>query len=75
MRKVVRGVFLAMVVFAIGPVPSKVITVTVSNDTKTTGSIVVSESKPPDTILFEDAQELLTSITTENFNGFALCSL
>ena len=74
MYKVVLGVFLAAAVLAARPLPSKVITVTVSNSWKVTGSIVVSESAPSDPQLFDDAQDVLASITSAN-NFARLCSL
>ena len=74
MWKVILGVLLAMVDIAPPPIPSKVFTVTRSDNLDTTGSIVVSGAAPSDSKLFSDEQEVLASINTANFNIY-LCQL
>ena len=66
MEKVILGVLMAMAILAAKPVPSKVITATVSDDLNTVGSIVVTLSAPDDSHIFEDEKEILTSIITGN---------
>ena len=54
MKKVVFGVLMAVGVLAVKPDASKVVTVQVNFSTDRTGSIVVGESVPPDSYIFED---------------------
>jgi len=67
---------MAVAVLAAKPIPSRVITVTVSGSifTHTKGTIVVSELVPSDAQLFDDAQDVLSSITSAN-KGNKICSL
>ena len=56
------------------PLPSKVLTVTVTTSWNIKGSIVVGAAAPPESQLFEDEQEVLASINTANGGPF-LCQL
>ena len=68
------GLLLAAAMLAAPPLPSKVLTVTVTTRSSITGSIVVGAAAPPDSQLFSDEQEVLASINTANL-GVALCQL
>jgi hypothetical protein len=59
-------VFLTAVVLVARPIPSKVITIIVNPEDRVKGSVVVSESVPSDSQLFEDEEDVLVSITTGN---------
>jgi len=75
MKKKLLGVFLLTVaVLAAKPIPSKVITFTISNLHHTTGSITISDKLPPGTQLFDDGEEILASINTGVYYGI-FCSL
>ena len=54
MERVILGVLMATAILAAKPVPSKIITATVTNDWNTVGSIVLTPSAPADSHLFED---------------------
>jgi len=72
---VVLGVFLVAALLAATPIPSKVITVTVSTEKNLKGSIVVSQSVPSGSTIFPDEQNILASIRTGNSADSILCSL
>ena len=67
------GLLIAVAVLAAPPIPSKVLTVTVTNR-YVKGSIVVGGAAPSDSQLFSDDQEVLASINTAN-EGYILCEL
>ena len=58
---------LVMGVLAREPNPSVAVTITVSDDYYTIGSIVRSTSVPTDSIIFVDEDEELYSITTASY--------
>ena len=56
------------------PTPSEAFTVTLSDFYWKSGSIVRSSSIPDDSVIFDDEEEVLTSIATTNHADF-ICSL
>jgi FlaG/FlaF family flagellin (archaellin) len=56
------------------PIPSAVVTATVSGSNTITGSIVRGTSIPKDSHIFNDKDEVLTAISTGNHQA-ALCEL
>jgi len=67
-KTIMAGLLLAAALLAAPPIPSKVLTVTV------TGSIVIGQVAPSDSQLFSDDQEVLASINTANL-GYLVCEL
>ena len=68
------GLLIAVAMLAASPIPSKVLTVKVSTRWDIIGSIVVGAAAPPDSQLFSDEQEVLSSINTVNIQE-VLCDL
>jgi hypothetical protein len=68
------GLLIAVAMLAAPPIPSKVLTVTVSTEKWIKGSIVVGTEAPSDSQLFVDDQEVLASINTANRYSW-LCEL
>ena len=62
--------FLVAIVLAATPIPTKILTIKVTNGSK--GSIVIGTSVPSGRKLFEDEKEVLASITTKNSYSFLL---
>jgi hypothetical protein len=75
MQNIIWGVLMA--VLAPPPIPTQVFTVTISDNSSTSGSIVVSTPPPPNDIhLFEDEKEVLASLTTfSNDDGWPVLSI
>ena len=63
-----------MAVLGAAPIATRVLTATVTYEYDKRGSLVISETAPPDSQLFQDEEEILTSITTESF-GSLICSI
>ena len=63
---------LAVAAIAASPIPSAAVTIVKSNNWYKTGSISRSTSIPSDSVIFKDEEEVLTSISTENFGYYLL---
>ena len=72
-KTIMAGLLLAVALLAATPIPSKVLTVTLTTD-YSTPSIVVGGAAPSDSQLFSDDQEVLASINTANY-GTIICEL
>ena len=69
------GVFLAVVILAAKPTPSAAITIKPSGDNDKVGSIMRSNSIPPDSKIFEEEEETLASIYSGSDPPGAICSV
>ena len=68
------GVLLPVLLLAARPIPSAVFTIKVSDDGYTPGSLVRTTSVPNGSIIFEDEEEILTTIATDS-HEFLFCSV
>jgi hypothetical protein len=65
---------IAVTTLAARPIPSAAVTATVSNSQTTKGTIARGTSIPSDAYIFNDKDDVLTAISTANYNT-ALCEL
>ena len=65
---------LSVASLAARPIPSAAVTATVSNDASEKGSIIRGTSIPSGAHIFNDKEDVLTAISTANFN-VVLCEL
>ena len=66
------GMLLAVAAIAASPIPSAAVTIVKGNNFYRPGSISRSTSIPSDSVIFKDEEEVLTSISTENFGYYLL---